>query len=50
MMPTIIIRTDVVELHSYFNPPIVYVIKSQNAALKLKDFFLGLWEIADEIK
>jgi sugar-specific transcriptional regulator TrmB len=46
MMPTIVIRNDVVEIHSYFNPPIVHVIKSKDVAEKFKIFFLGLWEMA----
>ena len=48
MLPTIAIRDHVVEIHSYFNPPIVYVIKSKDAAEKFKEFFLGLWEMAGE--
>lgn len=46
MLPTIAIRGDVVEIHSYFNPPIMYVIKSPSVAEKFRFFFLGLWEMA----
>lgn len=45
MFPTIAIRGDVVEVHSYFNPPIMHVIKSKEVAEKFKTFFLGLWEM-----
>lgn len=50
MFPTIAVRGDVVEVHSYFNPPIMHVIKSKDVAEKFKIFFLGLWEIAGEGK
>ncbi|MFZ2152252.1 MAG: helix-turn-helix domain-containing protein [Minisyncoccia bacterium] len=50
MFPTIAIRGDVVELHSYFNPPIMHMIKSKEVAEKFKTFFLGLWELAGEGK
>lgn len=50
LLPTIAIRGDTVEIHSYFNPPIMYVIKSQPVAEKFKTFFLGLWEMAGEGK
>ncbi|MCX6756537.1 MAG: hypothetical protein NTW35_00040 [Candidatus Nomurabacteria bacterium] len=48
LLPTIAIRGDVVEIHSYFNPPIMYVIKSKDVAEKFKVFFLGLWDMAGE--
>ena len=48
MFPTIAIRGDVVEVQSYFNPPVMYVIKSKDVAEKFKTFFLGLWEMAKE--
>lgn len=48
LLPTIAIRGDVVEIHSYFNPPIMYVIKSKDVAEKFKVFFFGLWDIAGE--
>lgn len=48
MLPTIAIRGEVVEIHSYFNPPIMHVIKSKEVAEKFKTFFLGLWEMGKE--
>ena len=48
MLPTIAVREDVVEIHSYFNPPTVHVIKSKDVAEKFKIFFLGLWNMAGE--
>ncbi len=48
MLPTIAIRDNVVEIHSYFNPPIVYVIKSKDVADKFRLFFLGLWNMAEK--
>ncbi len=46
LLPTIAIRGDTVEIHSYFNPPIMYSIKSRDVAEKFKQFFMGLWEMA----
>lgn len=48
MLPTIAIRGEVVEIHSYFNPPIMHVIKSREVAEKFKTFFLGLWEMGNK--
>ena len=48
MLPTIAIRNNVVEIHSYFNPPIVYIIKSKDVADKFKQFFMGLWDMAEK--
>lgn len=50
MLPTIAIRGDTVEIHSYFNPPIMYAIKSLPVAEKFKVFFLGLWDMAGKEK
>lgn len=47
-LPTIAIRGDTVEIHSYFNPPIMYVIKSHDVAEKFKQFFMGLWEMSSD--
>lgn len=42
-LPNMGIRDSVVELVSYFNPPILYVIRSKNVAEKYKEFFMMLW-------
>ncbi len=43
-MPQFTVRRNTVELYSFFNPPILYVIKSKDVAEKFRLFFLSLWE------
>lgn len=43
-MPQFTVRRNTVELYSFFNPPILYVIKSKEVAEKFRLFFLTLWE------
>lgn len=43
-LPQFTVRRNTVELYSFFNPPILYVIKSPEVAAKFKIFFQSLWE------
>ncbi len=45
-LPQFTVRRNTVELYSFFNPPMLYVIKSKEVAEKFKDFFMMLWEMA----
>jgi sugar-specific transcriptional regulator TrmB len=45
MFPTIAIRDNTVEIHSYFNSPTLYIVESKEVAEKFKIFFMGLWNI-----
>lgn len=49
-LPQFTIRRNTVELYSFFNPPILYIIKSGEAASKFKEFFQILWKITNPAK
>lgn len=51
-LPQFTIRKNEVLLYSYFNPPMLYVIKSKDVAEKFKEFFFLLWRTfgGEEIK
>lgn len=42
-LPQFTVRKNEVLLYSYFNPPMLYVIKSEEVAEKFKEFFFLLW-------
>lgn len=46
-MPQFTVRRNTVELYSFFNPPILYVIKSKEVSEKFHEFFMTLWEMAE---
>lgn len=43
-LPQFTVRKNEVLLYSYFNPPMLYVIKSPEVAEKFKEFFFLLWK------
>ncbi len=45
-MPQFTIRRNTVELYSFFNPPMLYVIKSKEVSQKFKEFFMTFWDMA----
>lgn len=46
-MPQLTVRRNTVELYSFFNPPILYVIKSPEVAEKFREFFMTFWDMAE---
>ena len=43
-----VVRKDSVSFYSFLNPPLIYVVKSPVVAKNYEQFFLMLWEMADE--
>ena len=43
-----VIRKDTVSFYSFLSPPLVYVVKSEVVAQNYKDFFMMLWEMAED--
>lgn len=44
-----VIRKDTVSIFSFLNPPLVYVVKSEEVADNYKQFFSMLWEMAGDL-
>lgn len=45
----LVVRHDSVSFYTFLNPPLVYVVKSPVIAQNYKDFFMMLWETAQEL-
>ena len=43
----LVVRQDSVSFYSFLNPPLVYIVKSKVVAQNYKDFFMMLWEMAE---
>lgn len=43
-----VVRKDSVSFYSFFNPPLIYIVKSEVVAKNYEQFFLMLWGMAGD--